>query len=653
MANLIQIKRSLNTANATSLANGEMAYTANGDVLWIGSNSTIVPISGKRFPGTLTANQALVANSTSAIDKVIVANAVITSVYANSAIGTGGQVLSSNSSGGLYWGTPTSGVAGSDTQVQFNNAGSLAGDAGLTYNLTTDVLTVANSVLAGVAVNSASFIVGALFTANSTLVNAAAINITGQVNTSTFYAATSANVGTAVVANATGMWTTGTVNAAAHTTSGLTINATSIVPASNSSGQLLGNTTARFVISANTIDATGAITGTTANLTTSVNTALFTVGTAFTANATLVNAAAINVVGQVNTATLYATTSANIASAVQANSTGIWTTGTANAAVVSVGNSVVANTTTLRLGNSTVAVALYANGGAGTAGQVLASNASAIYWVTPTTGTVTSVATGNGLSGGTITATGTVSAVANNGIVANSTGLFANVANGLTTTGGAINVVGGNTIVANSTGVYVNPGSTLTTNSTGVHVNSALSIVDLTLSGNLTVQGTLTTLDTVNLQVKDPLIKLADQNLTVDTLSLGLYGVYGNSTITQYTGLYRETTSNTWAIFNTQKEPTTTVDSANSTYGLGSLRAYLLSGGLVSNATNISITANSTLAVAISANTLTLPTSVLTGNSVVLANSTGGLTSSLGTDGQVLQSNGTAVLFSTLDGGTF
>jgi hypothetical protein len=74
---------------------------------------------------------------------------------------------------------------------------------------------------------------------------------------------------------------------------------------------------------------------------------------------------------------------------------------------------------------------------------------------------------------------------------------------------------------------------------------------------------------------------------------------------------------------------------------------------LVSNATNISITANSTLAVAISANTLTLPTSVLTGNSVVLANSTGGLTSSLGTDGQVLQSNGTAVLFATLDGGTF
>ena len=651
MANLIQIKRSLNTANATSLANGEQAYAANGDVLWIGSNGSIVPIGGKRTPGTLTANQALVANATSAIDRVIVANAVITSIYANSAAGSTGQLLTANSSGGIHWSTPAPSVVGSNTQVQFNDSGALAADAGLTYNKDTDNLTVANSVLA-TTVNAFFFTVGTTFTANATLVNAAAINVTGQVNTSTFYAATSANVGTAVVANATGVWTTGTVNAASHTTSGLTINATSIVPASNSSGQLLGNSTARFALSATTIDAT-TITGTSANLSTNVNTSSFTVGSSFTANATLVNAAAINITGQVNTATLYATTSANIASAVQANSTGIFTTGTVNGAIVSVGNSVVANTTSLRLGNSTVAVALVANGGNGSAGQVLTSNATATFWATPTTGTVTSVATGVGLTGGPITSTGTVSAVANNGIVANSTGLFANVANGLTTTGGAINVVGGNTIVSNTTGVYVNRGSTLTANSTGLHVNTNLSIVDLTLSGNLTVQGTLTTLDTVNLQVEDPLVKLADQNTTTDTLSLGIYGVYGNATVTQYTGLYRETASNTWALFNSQKEPTTTVDSANSTYGLGSLRAFLVSGGLVSNATNISITANSTLAVAISANTLTLPTSVLTGNSVVLANSTGGLTSSLGTDGQVLQSNGTAVLFATLDGGTF
>jgi hypothetical protein len=49
------------------------------------------------------------------------------------------------------------------------------------------------------------------------------------------------------------------VNAASHTTTGVTINATAIVPTSNSSGQTLGNTTSRFVLSANSIDTTGAI----------------------------------------------------------------------------------------------------------------------------------------------------------------------------------------------------------------------------------------------------------------------------------------------------------------------------------------------------------------------------------------------------------
>jgi len=37
--------------------------------------------------------------------------------------------------------TSGGGVAGSDTQVQFNDGGAMAGDAGLTYNKTTDVLT--------------------------------------------------------------------------------------------------------------------------------------------------------------------------------------------------------------------------------------------------------------------------------------------------------------------------------------------------------------------------------------------------------------------------------------------------------------------------------------------------------------------------------
>ena len=105
MANLIQIKRSATTAIPSSLGDGELAYTSNGDILYIGApdgSNTVTAISGKRYPGTLTANQALVANSTSGIDKVIVANLQPTGIYANGALGTSGQVLSSNGTG-VYW----------------------------------------------------------------------------------------------------------------------------------------------------------------------------------------------------------------------------------------------------------------------------------------------------------------------------------------------------------------------------------------------------------------------------------------------------------------------------------------------------------------------------------------------------------------------
>ena len=72
-------------------------------------------------------------------------------------------------------------------------------------------------------------------------------------------------------------------------------------------------------------------------------------------------------------------------------------------------------------------IGLIANGSLGTAGQVLHSNGSSAYWAADNEG-VTSVATGNGMIGGTITTTGTVSILANTGIVANSTGTFVNAA---------------------------------------------------------------------------------------------------------------------------------------------------------------------------------------------------------------------------------
>ncbi len=78
MAGTIQIKRSANTATPTALEFGELAWSSNGQVLSIGredgDTANLVAIAGTRTPGTLTANQALVANSTSSINEIKAAN---------------------------------------------------------------------------------------------------------------------------------------------------------------------------------------------------------------------------------------------------------------------------------------------------------------------------------------------------------------------------------------------------------------------------------------------------------------------------------------------------------------------------------------------------------------------------------------------------
>lgn len=69
-------------------------------------------------------------------------------------------------------------------------------------------------------------------------------------------------------------------------------------------------------------------------------------------------------------------------------------------------NSVVANSMIIN-GQSTVK-SVNANGSIGTSGQVLASNGAGTYWAS-LVGSVTSINTGAGLTGGPITTTGTIS----------------------------------------------------------------------------------------------------------------------------------------------------------------------------------------------------------------------------------------------------
>lgn len=494
--NLIQIKRSLNTANPGSLANGELAYTANGDVLFIGSNSQLKAIGGVRNPGTLTANQALVANSSSGIDKVIVANLVPNFVYANGGLGSSNQLLASGGVGSnVFWYTPPDSVTGANTQIQFNDSGTLNATAGFTFNKTTNVVSIANTLSVG-------------------------------------------GGGANIAANSSGLYFNGTfaINATAYTGTAYFANSSTYV-----NGKTEGNLNVNNALTANDSTYLGG---------------------------TLANRYIQNTDSRVLSGNLEFTGTNNF-----------FTSG------YKVGANLSVNTSAIFTGNTTSNLNVNSQ-------IITIANTSKSANLSP-----------NGLTVGTVT--------------------------------------------INST---------------------SISAVDAVLSGNLTVQGTLTTIDTINLQVKDSMIKLADQQTTADALSIGLYGQYGNSSVTNYAGLFRDQAdSGVWKLFHSAVEPNGTVNTSDPSYSWNTLQAYIKAGAFVANSTAVRITANSTVSAQITANSMTLTTALNsnsggTGQTAytqgdMLYYNTGSALSKLGlgTDGYILQVNSSSVApyWGSLDGGTF
>jgi len=290
-----------------------------------------------------------------------------------------------------------------------------------------------------------------------------------------------------------------------------------------------------------------------------------------------------------------------------------------------------ANLTTLNVSTNTsvnnviFSGGVYANGGFGTSGEVLASNGTSLYWTAVSgTGTVTQVDSGNGLSGGPITTSGTLSVLANDGIISNSSGIFINANTGL---------------VANSSGLYVTAGvntdaqyvwANVHTFNENVVVNTATFILGTSgLSANgslgsdgqsLISNGTATywatagaTLNSNNTDTQNYYIGLSNASTGAWTNAVvsdtNLYFVPSNSTLTVGTATVN-TTNYTGTSNNTLYVGSVTADNVVSNAQLsGNLSNYQTTAGLSANVATLTSN-NSTYAYGKTENNLNVNSAV-------------------------------------------
>jgi hypothetical protein len=659
--NRIQIKRSVANATVTGLANGELAFTQASNTLHIGlpDGSGVLRIGGAQYPGTLTNSHALVANSTGAIDKVIAANATITSLVANGSAGSNGQVLVSNGSG-VYWGTGTS---GSNTYVQFNDSGVANGVAGFTFNKTSNTLSVGNTVSSLIVTANTISVTGNTISSNTTtgaLTVAGGLGVAGKINTGDLAAGNDS-----VYSSLTGT-TLATINVfATGTVNGSTLSVGGWVIANNGGVYTSGIVNADILAVGTNFRA---------------NTSRVTVGSGvgFSANGSLGSA---NQVLRSDGTSIYWSDDVGDISTVTAGN-GLSGGGTSGDITVNVlaNNGIIANSAGSFVDPAN-GVYVDASGVGVLANSGIVANSSGTW-----------AKAANGIS---VDSSG-INVVGGTGVTVNATGVHIGQPVATTSNVTFANVVttdltvNGNTVLGDSTAdrltVTALVSSNLTPASNNTHllgnnslrwaeihasnVHSTSGYFDGTvqISGNLIVSGNVATTNVSTLSVSDPLIQLAANN-TTDLLDIGFVGHYNDGSANLHTGLFRDASDGgLYKLFVGSEQELSgnnTVNTAANGFTLAILQTYLQSGGLTTNSTSANLVANSSYSVGIVANTLSLSTALAgtsggtglnsyTSEDILVANSSNGFRKlSLGTGGYVLQSNGSALVYDILDGGSF
>ena len=166
--------------------------------------------------------------------------------------------------------------------------------------------------------------------------------------------------------------------------------------------------------------------------------------------------------------------------------------------------------------------------------------------------------------------------------------------------GGDLAITGSSTTIGTVTSGVWNAGA-VTSSGLISGVNGDFS-GDLTVDGDLLVSGDSVTVNTANITVEDPLIKLASGNDSADTVDIGFYGLCDpTGSQDTYTGLARDASDAKYHLFDLlQAEPTTTINISGAGFDHADLHAGTITsddgfvGDLTGNADTVTTNANLT-----------------------------------------------------------
>jgi hypothetical protein len=485
--------------------------------------------------------------------------------------GTSGYVLSTDGLGNLSWINNDAGPSGSNTQIQFNNNGVFGGDANLTFNTTTDTLSTKNILLettgnlSGGNLVSANFLTGTLTTASQPNITSLG-TLTGLTSTGIVDFVNASNVSLGSVSN---LKITGGTSGYVLKTDGagnLSWGADTSLPGGtntqvqfNDESSLGGSSGFTFDKTANALFLVGNITTRNANL------GNLTTSNYFVGNGSLLTAInGSNVTGAV----AYATTANSVAGANVTGAVAYATTANSVAgANVSgqVSYAAVANSVAGANVTGAVAYATTANSVAGanvsgavayatTANSVAVGNVSGIGNIATINldGNSRNVLHGDGTWSADVTdysnsnvvsllaAFGSNNIFSTGNITANN---FVGNAQGLANLP-ASNIVGqvANALVAGT--VYTNAQPNITSLGTLTSLNVSGTT---TITGNLTVDGTVANLSVGNLSVQDNLIDLSAETTGTPSNNAGLRVIRGDELSVQFR--WNETSKN-WQFTN-------------------------------------------------------------------------------------------------------